>query len=87
MYEVLFLAQAANDLENLDRPIAHRIMRRIKWLAEHFTAVRPENLTGPLAGLLKLRVGDYRVIYEADREQRTLTVHAVGHRREVYDLP
>jgi mRNA-degrading endonuclease RelE of RelBE toxin-antitoxin system len=30
-------------------------------------------------------VGDYRVIYQADREKKVLTVQLVGHRREIYD--
>jgi mRNA interferase RelE/StbE len=32
----------------------------------------------------RLRVGDYRVIYEIDDEQRTVTVLQVGHRRDIY---
>jgi mRNA interferase RelE/StbE len=31
----------------------------------------------------RLRVGDYRVIYRIEGEN--LTVHAVGHRKDVYD--
>jgi mRNA-degrading endonuclease RelE of RelBE toxin-antitoxin system len=29
-------------------------------------------------------VGDYRVIYQSDRENHVLRIHFVGHRREVY---
>jgi mRNA-degrading endonuclease RelE of RelBE toxin-antitoxin system len=29
-------------------------------------------------------VGDYRVLYQADREKKVLTVRLVGHRREIY---
>ncbi|MBM3838202.1 MAG: type II toxin-antitoxin system RelE/ParE family toxin [Verrucomicrobia bacterium] len=32
----------------------------------------------------RLRVGDYRVIYDFDRAQGVLHLLAVGHRREVY---
>ena len=35
--------------------------------------------------LNKLRVGDYRVIYEFDRESRIIIIIRVGHRSEVYD--
>ncbi len=35
--------------------------------------------------LIKLRVGDYRVIYEFDRESRIIIIVRVGHRSEVYD--
>jgi mRNA interferase RelE/StbE len=33
---------------------------------------------------LRIRVGDYRVIYEVDDGQRVVTVLHVGHRRDVY---
>ena len=32
----------------------------------------------------RLRVGDYRVIYEFDQEKNVLYLVALGHRREVY---
>jgi mRNA interferase RelE/StbE len=34
--------------------------------------------------LFKLRVGDYRVVYELIHEEQVVMVHAIGHRREVY---
>lgn len=37
---------------------------------------------------LRLRVGDYRIVYLVDDEARTVTVVLAGHRREVYrNLP
>ncbi len=32
----------------------------------------------------RLRVGDYRIIYEFDQEKNVLNLIALGHRREVY---
>ncbi|MCB1126631.1 MAG: type II toxin-antitoxin system RelE/ParE family toxin [Verrucomicrobiae bacterium] len=32
----------------------------------------------------KLRVGDYRVLYEFDAERGRIYLHYVGHRREIY---
>ncbi|MFN6517642.1 MAG: type II toxin-antitoxin system RelE family toxin [Nostoc sp. CreGUA01] len=33
----------------------------------------------------KLRVGDYRVIYEFEREKRIIFIDRVRHRKEVYN--
>jgi mRNA interferase RelE/StbE len=33
---------------------------------------------------LRLRVGDYRIIYAVDDEARVVTVAVAGHRRDVY---
>jgi mRNA interferase RelE/StbE len=32
----------------------------------------------------RIRIGDYRVIYEIDDSQKTITVLVIGHRREIY---
>ncbi len=85
MYQVEFRPKAAQDFDNLDQVVAGRLLKKLRWLAENFNSLRPEPLTGPFSGLLKLRVGDYRVIYQFDREKEVLTVRLVGHRREIYD--
>lgn len=38
-----------------------------------------------LRGLKKLRVGDYRVIFEVKKEEVIVIVIKIGHRKEVYD--
>ena len=87
MYHVEFRPRAAQEFEKLDQVVAARLLKKLGWLAENFESIKPESLTGPFTGLLKLRVGDYRVIYQADREKKVLVIRLVGHRREVYDLP
>lgn len=32
----------------------------------------------------RIRVGDYRVVYDIDDVERTVTVLRIGHRRDVY---
>jgi len=83
-YCIRILKAAAQDLERLDKPTGRRIVQRINWLAANVDAIRLEALTGDLAGLYKLRVGDYRIIYEVLWDEETIGIHAVGHRREIY---
>jgi len=84
VYRIRILDEAAHDLARLDKPAARLVTKRLKWLAANLRSVKPEALTGQLAGLLKLRVGDYRAIYEVLHDERTLIVHAIGHRSQVY---
>ena len=84
LYEVSFKPEAVDDLRRLDKAVAQRILRRVRWLSENFDSATPESLTGEFKGLFKFRVGSYRVIYEVARGEHLLTVHLVGHRREVY---
>ena len=84
MAQLRILADATRELGRLDKPIARRVVNRIHWLAENIDNVQPEGLAGDLTGLYKLRVGDYRVIYEFLSDEQTIIVHSIGHRREIY---
>ena len=85
MYEVEFRPEAEADLARLSKSIAQRILKKLRWLAENFESVNPEQLTGQWKGLYKLRVGDYRVIYTFDIVSRkVIIIHLIKHRREVY---
>jgi mRNA interferase RelE/StbE len=35
-------------------------------------------------GGYRIRVGDYRVLYDVDDSAKKVTIYAVGHRRDVY---
>jgi mRNA interferase RelE/StbE len=84
MHHVHILKSASRDLARLDKLVGRRIVQRINWLAENLNDIRPEALTGDLAGLYKLRVGDYRVIYEVIHKEKSIVIHAIGHRGEIY---
>jgi mRNA interferase RelE/StbE len=85
-YQVRFTPQALEDISQLDRPIVRRIIEKIEWLAEHIDSLQAERLTGPFAHLFKLRIGDWRVLYDTDPVQRTITVHVIAHRSKVYKV-
>ncbi|WP_204106352.1 MULTISPECIES: type II toxin-antitoxin system RelE/ParE family toxin [Spirulina sp. CCY15215] len=85
-YSVELTDNAVQDREKLSQVIAERIDRKINWLAENFKQITPQALTANLAGLFKLRMGDYRVIYSFNAELKLITVHKIGHRREIYDI-
>lgn len=84
MYPIRILDGASRNLARLDRPVGRHIVERINWLAANLDVISLEPLTGDLAGLYKLRVGDYRVIYEILRDEQTILIHAIGHRRDIY---
>ncbi len=83
-YSIRILKPAIRELERLDKNVATRIVKRIDWLSENFPSIKPTALKGELSGLFKLREGDYRIIYQILHKERTLVIHAIGHRREIY---
>lgn len=84
MYHVRILESASRELGRLDQLPARRIAEPITWLAVNLESIKPEPLARDLSGLYKLRVGDYRVLYEILHDERSLVIHSIGHRRDVY---
>lgn len=41
-------------------------------------------LKGELKGLYKVREGSYRIIFEILKNEQTIVIHAIGHRRDIY---
>ncbi|MFH0793564.1 MAG: type II toxin-antitoxin system RelE/ParE family toxin [bacterium] len=84
MYRIRILDAATRDLARLDKPTGRRIVDRIKRLAANPQSLRLAPLKGELSGLYKLRVGDYRVLYEIIHDEQLIMIHVIGHRREIY---
>ncbi len=82
--EVRFLPAALQDLIILDTSIMRRIVSRVAWLAANWEHIQPERLSGEMSSLYKLRVGDYRILYQILPDEDAIIIHQIGHRREVY---
>ena len=84
MYSVELSPQALDDISRLDKPIAARVLKKIQWLADNFDSTIPFPLKGKFRGVYKLIIGDWRVLYTSDTDRKSLTIHLVGHRSEIY---
>lgn len=80
MHKVEWEKEALDDLQKIDKPIVKRILNKISWFSHHFDNITPEPLSGDMAGLFKIRVGDWKVVYTIEK----IIIKAVGHRREIY---
>ena len=78
-------AEALVNQDRLTHAVQERIGNKINQLAENFEQITPMPLSANLGGFFKLRVGDYRVIYSFDDDLQVITIHQIGHRREIYD--
>lgn len=74
------------DFKGIDRPDQQRIIKSIRKKLSTEPERYGKPLKGNLKGLWKLRVGQYRVIYEVKKEKVLVYVIKVGFRRdeEVY---
>ena len=70
------------DFFKLPREVQRRIEERVDRLGLMLDRSPHTHLTG--MDCYRLRVGDYRVVYDFDRSKGVLCLLAVGYRREVY---
>ena len=82
-YTVLILPSAQKQLDKLPNAIATRIEDRLLDLENDPRPPGCKKLKGRDAW--RIRIGDYRVIYEINDGRLIVTVIAIGHRREVYE--
>jgi mRNA interferase RelE/StbE len=81
-YRVILSKSVQKELERLPDNIASRILMRLAGLETNPRPADVKKLKGRDAW--RIRVGDYRVIYEIHDRILQIIVVNVGHRREVY---
>ena len=83
MYEILLESRAQRDLKKLPAEVFYRVMSTLKDLAENSRPVGSRKITGSKNDW-RIRIGEYRIIYEIDEDAEAIKVMRVRHRREVY---
>jgi mRNA interferase RelE/StbE len=84
MYQVRFAPKGLEQMQQLNKPVAQQVLKKLRWMAENFEQSTRIPLVGNLKGIFKLRVGDYRVLYTFDEASQIIMIHFVQHRSEVY---
>ena len=81
-YQVRILRSAEKEMDRLPVTVHARLSNRILSLEENPRSRGVKKLSGREE--YRLRVGDYRILYVIDHGNYTVTIVAIGHRREVY---
>ena len=82
-YRIEFAPRAARDFKSLDGSIRGRIKQRIDSLAENPYPSGIKKIEGEVE-LYRLRVGDYRILYQVKGKILLILIVGIGHRRDVY---
>ena len=86
MFEVILSPEARLFFAQADQSLARKLARCFAQL-EHDPRQHNniKRLSGRLAGRLRYRVGDWRVVYQIDDRSRQIHVLLIAHRSEVYE--
>ncbi len=83
-YRVEFHARAARVVRKLEADVRRRILDAATQLAEQPRPPGAITMQGAETPQLRIRIGDYRLIYEVHDHELVVLVVQVGHRRDVY---
>lgn len=82
MYKIVWSKKAYKQLKKIPHLISKRIYEKVSKIVTNPQELDVKRLTG--IPCYKLRVGDYRVIFEIKKEELKVLIVKVGHRKEVY---
>ena len=82
-YAIQFKPAALRQLEKLPRDLQKRMASKIQALRDDPFPSGCKKLFGE-PGTWRVRIGDYRVIYQVHRGVLLILVINIGHRREAY---
>lgn len=82
-YSIEFLRTALKELSKLPKDVQQRIAAKIEELKINPYPPGVKALKNG-DGRLRLRVGDYRVIYQIEDDKLVIIIVKVGHRRNIY---
>jgi len=87
MYRLEFLPGAVKDLKKLDFVVQKIIKSKLEILAANPEHLKNDikALKGRYSGKCRLRVRDYRVIFQKRDDVLIILIIGIGHRKNVYD--
>jgi len=82
-YTILFSERAKKDVGQLDAVIQKRLAKKFKQISQ-LDDIKPlvKHLTNFDAGTYRLRIGDYRVVFDIDNSD--IYILRIRHRKECY---
>jgi mRNA interferase RelE/StbE len=83
VYNVQLMPLAQKDLDALSGKTLERLEAAIMGLYDEPRPLKTRKLAGS-GSRWRIRVGDYRILYEIDENRKTVRIYRVAHRRDVY---
>ncbi|MEO7299620.1 MAG: type II toxin-antitoxin system RelE/ParE family toxin [Verrucomicrobiota bacterium] len=82
-FEIRWRTSTKKDLRRLPQTDVARILAAVETLAQEPLPPGSQKLAGS-EHTYRIRIGDYRVVYEILREARVVEIQRVRHRKDVY---
>lgn len=83
-YEIEFTRAANKAFSSLPKKVQDRIDVALDGLEQDPWPAGYKQLKGSKEVIFRVRVGDYRIVYQIEEERLVVVLIRIGHRREVY---
>lgn len=85
-YSIVVPKSVQKQLDRLPDQVYHRILKKIRLLAEDPRPAGALKLKG-IEAEYRIRIGDYRLRYKVDDDQQVVILGRCQHRKNIYDQP
>jgi mRNA interferase RelE/StbE len=82
-YEIFIEKKAEKDLRRLPKNYQNKIIQKILNLKDNPKPIEARKITS-LENYYRIKVGDYRIIYEINYKEKRVNIFRVRHRKEAY---
>jgi mRNA interferase RelE/StbE len=82
-YKILWKRSAEKDLRSINKQHIPRLIEAVESLSDNPFPVQHRKLFGTNSSY-RIRIGDYRVVYQIDSEKKLITVYHIRHRKDIY---
>ncbi len=82
-YEIQWKHSAEKELRGIDRQYIPRLLEAVESLSNNPFPSQHRKLHGSESSF-RIRIGDYRVIYQVDLEKKIIVIYHVRHRKDAY---
>ncbi len=85
VYKVEFVKSAQKEFDHLPRKVQDKIIEALSLLSQnpYSELLRFKKIKGA-GSLYRIRISDYRVVYEIRNFQLIIIVIKIGHRKDIY---
>jgi len=85
VYRIEFTRSSKAEFEKLPQKVQDRVLEALTFLSQNpfSDMLRIKKLKG-VENLYRIRIGDYRILYEVRSDVLVVLIIKIGHRREVY---
>lgn len=85
MFDVKYSNQASKFLKQMDKILVKRLLSKIEELIKEPVGHDAKTIKGYKETIFRVRVGDYRILYELDHKEKLIGIIKIDRREKSYN--